>query len=98
MPSFIEIIDTHGKRNINPMEIVFVKSDRSYIEIQTLEEKIVQRKSLSEMAEELPDFFTRVHRSYIINCHLIDYQTSHIVVVNGNKIPISRTYKDNISL
>ena len=96
LPSFIEIIDKHGKRNIHPMDIVFVKSDRSYIEIQTLDEKIVQRKSLSEMAEELPDFFIRVHRSYLVNHHLIDYQSTVIVAVNGHEIPISRSYKDNL--
>ncbi len=97
LPSFIEIIDKNGKRNIHPMDIFFVKSDRSYIEIQTLDEKIVQRKTLSEMAEELPDFFIRVHRSYIINCHLIDYQNTGIAALNGHVIPISRTYKDNLT-
>jgi DNA-binding LytR/AlgR family response regulator len=96
LPMPLEIIDTHGKRNINPVDIVYIKSDRAYIEIQTLTEKIVQRKSLSEIIIELPDFFIRVHRSYIINHHLIDYRNTLIVTVNGHEIPISRNYKENL--
>jgi DNA-binding LytR/AlgR family response regulator len=96
LPKLIEVQDTQGKRSINPSDIVYLKSDHNYIEIQTLSKKIVLRKSLTEIAEDLPDFFIRVHRSYIINCHLIDYQNTMIVTVNGHKIPVSRKYKDSL--
>ncbi len=93
---FIIINDFNGKRNLNPADIVFIKSDRSYIEIQTTTEKIVQRRSLSDIELELPDFFTRIHRSYIINDLFIESQTAAFVLLNGHEIPISRTYKNEL--
>jgi len=94
LPSLIEIQDAKGKRAIHPMSIVYIKSDRAYIEIQTLTEKIIQRKSLTEVMEELPTFFIRVHRSYIVNSHLIEHQNSSIVKVDKYEIPVSRAYKN----
>ncbi len=94
LPALIEIQDVHGKRTINPTDIVFVTSDRSYVEIQTLKEKIVQRKLLKELEEELPDSFIRVHRSYVINRNFIESKSGSDVMVGGYKIPVSRNYKD----
>lgn len=96
IPNHIEIQGKYGKRNIDPMDIVYIQSDRSYIEIQTITEKIVQRKSLSEIEEILPDFFTRVHRSYIINNNFIEGQTASIITIYGYNIPISRSYKNEL--
>jgi DNA-binding LytR/AlgR family response regulator len=96
LPKPIEIYGKFGKRVINPNEIVYIESDRSYIEINTTSEKIVQRKSLANLEKELPEFFTRVHRSYIINVNYIEEKTASVVIVNGCEIPISRNCKENL--
>ena len=93
----ISIRTSKGVEELHPGDIVFVKSDGVYIEIQTLDAAIVQRKLLKEIEQELPPGFVRVHRSYIINSAYIESRTSTNVVVDGHSVPVSRQYKDSLS-
>ena len=81
---------------LHPGDIVFVKSDGVYIEIQTMSESIVQRKLLKEIEQELPDSFVRIHRSYIINTSYLDQRTASTVTVRGHELPVSRNDRQNL--
>ncbi len=93
LPEQLEIQDVNGKRSINPMDILYIQADRSYIEIYTSKEKIVQRKSLNEIIEVLPEQFVRVHRSFLINTIYVQSISASKVVIDGIEIPISRSYR-----
>lgn len=97
----LQIIDAQRTSNIvvkvsgmsvevNPNDIVFVKSDGSYVEIQTTDKKYVQRKLLKDIEKELPDNFVRAHRSYIVNRDFIEKRSSETIIVNGFSVPVSR--------
>ena len=80
---------------IKEEDIVFVKSDHVYLEINTVDEKrYVIRKSISEYEEELGSNFLRVHKSYIINSNYIERLENENVIVKGIEIPVSRTYRE----
>lgn len=96
LPNKIEITGANGKTYINPSDIVFVKSDGVYIEIQTHEKSIIQRKLLKDIIDELPNNFVRVHRSYLVNTNYIEQRQPHQVTVKGQKIPVSRNFKENL--
>lgn len=89
----ISVRTAHGQEEINPNDIYYIKGDAGYCEIHYKLGRIVQRKLLKEYAEELNDDFVRVHRSYLVNRHFITSKTGSEVIVNGQKIPISRSYK-----
>ncbi|MCB0482185.1 MAG: DNA-binding response regulator [Flavobacteriales bacterium] len=90
----IQVKASHGLSEISPYDILFVKSAGSYVEIQTTKAKYVERKLLKEIILELPEFFQRVHRSYIVNQEHIEQISSSQLIVKGFVIPISRGFND----
>ncbi|KYG82211.1 LytR/AlgR family response regulator transcription factor [Roseivirga echinicomitans] len=96
LPETLKIRTANGVEYINPNDIVYVKSDGVYIEIHTPQHHFIQRKLLKEIENELPSLFLRVHRSYLVNSqYVLQFSANHLSL-KGHKIPISRSYKDNI--
>lgn len=89
----IEIRGSHGKETIRANDILFIKSEGAYIEIQTTRKRILQRKLLKEIELELPENFVRTHRSYIVNKDYIDQRSAVELQIKGHIIPVSRSYK-----
>lgn len=80
---------------LNPNKLTHIESDGNYC-IFHFEKKHLVRKSLKEAEEELPDFFQRCHKSFIINTHLIERHAYSEVVVAGFIIPIGRKYRNRL--
>lgn len=78
------------KLNLN--DILFVKSDDIYIEIQTKTKKYTIRKSLDSFLKEINHSnFIKVHRSYIINKTKITSKKATSIFIDNFEIPISRS-------
>ncbi|WP_109298845.1 LytTR family DNA-binding domain-containing protein [Aquimarina sp. AU474] len=77
-------------------EILFVESLKDYIRIQTNDQKITTKDKISLFEKKLPNYFLRVHRSYIINSKKIKAYTSHDIEIAGTEIPIGISYKKQI--
>lgn len=93
----IQIKDGWSKAIVPVSDILWVKSDDKYIEIQTKVKKYLERISITEFMEKVNNKkLQRVHRSYLINIEKVSNYNSKYVEINSNKIPISRTYKGNI--
>ncbi|MGB0424398.1 MAG: LytTR family transcriptional regulator DNA-binding domain-containing protein, partial [Flavobacteriales bacterium] len=43
-----------------------------------------------------PENFVRIHKSFIINVNYIEKLTGNIVYINKEKIPIGKTYKNDL--
>jgi len=74
-------------------DIQYIKSDNVYVEIFTAKHRYLQRKFLGQTSEELPPQFVRVHRSYLINMNLVSERTKNFMIIDGQKIPVSRKFK-----
>lgn len=87
----IKIKDGYNEVKINFEDILYIKSDKNYIDIQTTEKKYSVRITLDNFQKDLnPSIFHRVHRSYIINKEKISKKTTTSVHINEYEIPISR--------
>lgn len=93
----LKIRGAHGIELLNIDEILFIKGDGAYIEIHTRNGVTLQRKLLKEIEEELPVFFIRVHRSYLVNENYIEFNTSNSITINKVEIPVSRSYRGNLN-
>ena len=72
-------------------QIFFIKSDKNYIDIHTLNKIISVRSSLDDFLEKLDkSTFYKVHRSYILNKTKISKKNASSVIINSFKIPLSR--------
>lgn len=91
------IKDGHQKVHLHLNELSHLESDGNYT-IYYANRKHVIRQTLAQAERELPDFFARCHKSFIVNTYLIEKQSYDQVVVKGNTIPIGRKYRKNISV
>lgn len=74
--------------------ILFLSSDKDYVVIQTLERKYVLVGSLVSWEEKLQGAnFSRIHKSHIVNLKYTRRVSGNEVSVNGEMLPIGRTYK-----
>jgi two-component system LytT family response regulator len=77
-------------------EILFVKSDRNYVDIQMKDQVITAYLTLSDLEEKLPRRqFCRVHRSYLVNLEQIRaIEPGRIRLITGQAIELGRSYKE----
>lgn len=76
-------------------KILYIESDGNYVTFHTTNRAILARYKISEVVELLPkQFFTRVHRSYIVALKHIETVKKHCVVIHGKELPISSNYRD----
>lgn len=84
---------------IKVADILYLEALKDYTRIVTLEKKHCILDSIGNLLHKnLFDSFIRIHRSYAIPRHLIRSKNTHEVeLIHHIKLPIGRTYKDNLS-
>jgi len=76
--------------------VLFVKSAANYVEIVLKEKKILTLMTLKDMEMKLPNFFQRVHRSYIVNVTKIDTISTGMITIGQYEIPVSDSYENEL--
>ncbi len=78
-------------------DILFIKADNVYLEVNTRDKKFLVRSPLKDYLEKLPrNKFYRAHKSYIVNVDHIDAINSRDIMINNKAIPISKDFKEFI--
>ena len=93
----IELKDGHFSLKLKHVDILWIKSENIYIEIKTIDKLHVIRTSIEKFMEKLnDDDFIKIHRSYAVNLqHIKAVNRVHIIVQN-EKLPISRMHHDEL--
>ncbi|MCU0434077.1 MAG: LytTR family DNA-binding domain-containing protein [Bacteroidia bacterium] len=81
---------------VNPSDMLFVEGLKQYVKIVTPEHTYVHHITLKELETQLPDFFIRVHKSYIINRSKTDSFKQGKLSIGNYTIPVGRSYKGNL--
>ena len=87
----------HKIVNVNIPDIRYVEAMSEYLKVwlDSQPKPIVTLLSMKKMEESLPNYFMRIHRSYIINLTRIQEVNKNRVVLDENTdIPIGDLYKD----
>lgn len=78
-------------------DILFVKSDKNYLEVHLLQKRHLVRGSLGDFSEYLPkEKFMRVHRSYVVNMEAIESFGAGFLNINNQEIPLGTAYKEEL--
>jgi two-component system, LytTR family, response regulator len=93
------VVKTGNKVKIIPVhDIHFIQADDDFVKIHTAEGAFLKNKTMGFYEQTLdPQFFVRVHRSYIVQVNQITkiepYQKeSHLAILrDGRQIPVSKT-------
>ena len=79
-------------------EILYIESRREYINVTTKDKSLLTKFQLGEIEELLAkNNFIRVHRSFIVAKNKIDAFTAAEIEINGQQVPIGRSYKELVS-
>ncbi|CAM1369234.1 LytR/AlgR family response regulator transcription factor [Tenacibaculum xiamenense] len=77
-------------------DINYIEAYGNYIKIYT-DSMLLTQQTLSDFLAKLPDFFTRIHKSFVINfdkLKIID--GNQIILQNDAKLPIGKSYRKSI--
>jgi len=92
---FLNVDKTHHRITLN--DILFIESDRNYITVVTIEKKLSYIESLKNWKKKLPKgHFIQIHKSFIINKKYVDKIAGNVIYVSGNKLPIGRSFKQEL--
>jgi DNA-binding LytR/AlgR family response regulator len=95
----LSIVTHKGTSLIKFDDILFLSASGSYTEVVTSDKKIIASKPIKYFEERLPQNFTRMHRSHIINTDKVsglNKKDSNWWVAfeeSSIELPISRKYK-----
>lgn len=83
---------------VNYRDILFVEAMDNYVILKiTGGEQYVIHSSMKDVEARVPQLtFARVHRSYIVQLEKIQSIEENILVVEGHRIPIGKSYKDTL--
>ena len=94
------VFKTEGStRRIPLFDIQFFEASQRKIYVHTKGQEIAYYDSIENLAASLPAYFIRCHRSYIVNIRKVIEMRGvemFLMLSSGDKIPFSRSYKDNI--
>lgn len=77
--------------------IQFIEAMQNYIKIVCGDKSFVSLLPLKSIKAKLPsNSFLQSHKSYLVNINQIESLEGMLISIDGNKIPISRTYKQEV--
>jgi DNA-binding LytR/AlgR family response regulator len=77
-------------------DIYYVEAFADYVKIFLDDKKIVTLQTMKNMEKRLPsEYFSRVHRSFIVNRKHVGSFSTSMCEVKDIRIPIGKNYKDN---
>ena len=84
-------------------DILWIEAEENYVRIHTASESHLLRETIGRLESRLdPRSFIRVHRSSIVNLQYVKEVKNeadgdaNVVLMNGEKIPMSRSYRSRI--
>ena len=84
-------------RKIPLRDICYVEAFKNYLELHLDSGRHIIRSTLKDFLDVLPqDHFIQTHRSFVINLERVTEIGGNFLVVNDNKIPVSRGQKDEV--
>ena len=95
-PAYIYV--NANKKHIKVLfqDILYVESIKDYVRIHTTDQRITTKDKISEFEQKIPDYFLRIHRSFIVNKRKLTAFTAHDVEIGETEIPIGVSYKKGV--
>ena len=91
------IKDGRSIRKIEMKDILWFEAKGDYVKIVTPKTPFIIHATLRSMEEKLSgSAFVRIHRSYIVAISKIDFIEDGIAHVQGEQLPISENYKNEL--
>lgn len=95
---FVFVKDNGVLKRLNVDDILYLEAMGDYVKVHTAQKFHVLHSTLKSIEEKLPpNKFLRIHRSYIVALHKIDFIQDGIITIGKATIPVAETYKSALS-
>ena len=92
---FIFVKTENRLEKIMVQDILYIEGMRDYRRIHTNQKKIMTLQNFTELGQMIPEHLVcRVHKSYMVAISKIEAIERGRILISGQRIPISATYKD----
>lgn len=93
---FIYLRSDRKNIKINLDDLLFIESLKNYIKVVAKDKIIVTKHSISNLEENLPSSFIRIHRSFIIAKDKIESFSHDFIQIGKYELPVSRSYRHEV--
>lgn len=91
---FLELVSNRKTVQIPYESIIYIESLADYIKVHSIgQEEIISKEKISVLEQELPEFFVRIHRSFIVNRQNVIRFSNREVELGAANLSIGRSYK-----
>lgn len=96
--NWIFVKDGHSFRKVFYDDLFYIESEANYVALHLAgNKKLLLRSGLDDFIHQLDaQLFIRVHRGYAVNSSKVDGVFPSEVSIQGIKVPVGRTYKDQL--
>lgn len=95
---YIFIKTGYEQEKVNFADILYLEAAGNYVSFVLKDKALLSRMTFAELEAILPkNRFIRTHRSFIISVSQVQRIERHQVHINGNTIPVSESYMQNLS-
>ncbi len=95
---FIFVKSEYENIKINVNDIKYIQGLKDYIKIHLKDSNkpVLTLSNFKVIQDKLPNYFMRVHRSFIVNINFIRAIQKTKIVIDDIRIPIGETYKSDV--
>ncbi len=77
-------------------KVDYIESRENYVVFHIGGKQVMTLAALKDLGQKLKEeYFSRIHRSYMVNTKRVDKVLGGFVVVGDNKLPLGKAYKDD---
>lgn len=78
-------------------DVLYIEARGNYMQLVAADASYMLRRTMQEMINELPSWFCRTHKSYIVNMDTVATISPEAVVVTGGmQLPLGPAYRDTV--
>ena len=92
-PDFLFLKDGSKLVKINFDSLLYIEGLGDYVKLVTKTKTITSLQTMKKLETQLPNYFVRIHNSYIISIRAIDSIQHNNVQIGDRLLPIGITYK-----
>jgi DNA-binding LytR/AlgR family response regulator len=93
---FIVLKENKALHKIYFSNIQYIEAFGDYVKVHTEDKTIITHSTFSNLIENLPKQFLRIHKSFSINLNKMNHLSGNKITVDTHTIPIGQTYKQTV--
>lgn len=96
--NYIGVLAENQILKVNARDVIYCESEKRIVTVHARENSWKMYKKLDEIQKELPDYFVRTHKSYLVNMNdIAGIRQLGVDLLHGRNIPISRSRYEEVN-